>query len=574
MRIDGIRPLQRIRITMQIVLIFNLIIPTFFAPLRSIETIGLRSAIGQDTENLPRAGGGMKYGELTRSQSQTYDPITRSTSLALRLCELTFDGLLSFDQGNEPIWKLAEGEPQESNNMEYIFTLRQDVKWHDNEPVTAYDVLFTYYAMKNSADCQEQVDFVASVRVENEYTVKFILKAPILNALGKLSFKIIPYHCFGINDPREITEDNPACRVTTQSEFTAKPIGSGPYKFSRVSTSQVDLVAAEPYNCLDRSPRRAYLDHITMRTFNDENTQTSAFLWQGIELIVQLNPNDWQKIYAAARDAKRIIWKADYKSLSYYFFAINQNHPFLGGDENIDVRKALNYATNRELWLDNIEKGSGLLIGGPFPHDSPHRNPKVKPYPYDPQTAKMLLRQSGFVDEDNDGILEKDGKDFILTLRQVAGNQTFSKICEAFCNDLKKVGIKVTTTDAVDMREEVFNQKVRYEHDFDVAFYDWKYSVAAGIYELFHSSQSFPGGKNFISYSNSGIDVNLDRTKKELNPTRLKNLNQMLDEMLHDECPYVWLWTPTRIAVGDGSIRNHDINSSFFFTYITDWWIE
>ena len=113
-----------------------------------------------------------------------------------------------------------------------------------------------------------------------------------------------------------------------------------------------------------------------------------------------------------------------------------------------------------------------------------------------------------------------------------------------------------------------------FKHDFDIVLDSWAFSIGATLYPLLHSSQSFPGGKNYISYNNLAVDITLDLFKEETDPAALQNLGRELHRMLRQESPYIFLWTPLRIAVGDIKIRNVQIHPDVFFNYITEWWLE
>jgi len=533
----------------------------------------------QEGEDM-RYWGDMRYGELLKRQSK-YDSIHRSTSLARRVGIMVFNGLLTFDMDNNPISQLTDMTNEELatytpiNKIIYKFPLRRDIHWQDGVPFTAYDVVFTYLAMKNSPTTKDRMDFIAEVKALDDHTIKFILKAPILNALGRLAFPIVPHHLF-VPDKVNVRPDNPDCKIPEESDFTVKPIGTGPYRFDPKALvgvrNEIYLLVNENYPILSEGRTRSYIDRIIMRPFPNEHALAGAVAYGGVDLAVELSSTLVGTTIQDAEGAGRALWKERYQSLSYYFFALNHNHPFLGGEENQLVRQAIHYATNREQWVEAIEVGAGVLVSGPFPHDSPYADSTVQLYGYNVEKAKELLENAGFVDADGDGILEKDGEPFRLTLKQVAGRQKEDRICRAFINDLREVGIEVKSQTIPTERE--WEQQVYYEHDFDVVFDNWAFSLGAGLYPLFHSTQSFPGGKNYINYNNLAVDITLEIFRGEMDPSALQNLGRELHRMLHQECPYIFLWTPIRTAVGDMKIRNVQIHPDGFFDYITEWWIE
>jgi len=512
-----------------------------------------------------KQGGRMVYGELKSSES-TFDPITLSNPMALRLVELIFDGLLSFDDNGNPLWKLASEEPEIIGQEIYIFKLRPDVKWHDGEPFSAYDVLFTYIAMKKAGrkSVSDSVDFIRDVKVEDNVTVKFFLKGLVRNPLGKLAFKIVPYHCF-VSDANEINIENPDCCVRKDSSFALKPVGTGPYRFSEITDEKVVLEVNEDY-----FSGRANIDEITMAPFAMELGLVIGLTQRMLDLVVDLNRHYIRDIIAACRNPEKMPWIREYSSLSYYFFGLNNNNKFLKDKE---VRQAITSATNRKEWMKRIEMDAATLVSGPFPPDSEFLNPNVAPYEYNPNTAKELLRSVGFADTNGDGYLDRDGEKFCLTLKVHTESDRNTQICKSFEHDLREVGIEIKWE--VIMDKDKWEQEILFQHNFDVVFGGWAYSRSASLKPFFHSTQSVPGGSNFISYNNSMVDLYLEIAENQPDPEVSKNAYRALHKTLAAECPYVFLWSPKRMAAGRQRLHTYDkIDPYAFFTYITDWYLE
>ncbi|HSQ77547.1 MAG TPA: ABC transporter substrate-binding protein, partial [Nitrospirota bacterium] len=178
-------------------------------------------------------GGSLSYGEYGRPA--TLDPITSNEMISLRLAELIFNGLVGINEKQEIIPELAERWERSSDGRTYTFYLRKDVTWHPREgeepkPFTADDVIFTYKIMmhpKTITPLKVRYEFIDTVEKLNDYTVKFTLKRPILNALAKFSFKVIPKH--GPSNPTYLTRDD---------AFVQNPIGTGPYLLKEITAER------------------------------------------------------------------------------------------------------------------------------------------------------------------------------------------------------------------------------------------------------------------------------------------------------------------------------------------------
>jgi len=145
-------------------------------------------------------GGTLAYGEYGRPA--TLDPITSNEMISLRITELVFNGLVGIDEKQAIVPELAERWEVSQDGRTYTFFLRKGVRWHprDGEAprlFTADDVLFTHNIMmhpKTITPLKVRYEFIEKVEKLDDSTVRFTLKRPILNALAKFSFKVIPAH--------------------------------------------------------------------------------------------------------------------------------------------------------------------------------------------------------------------------------------------------------------------------------------------------------------------------------------------------------------------------------------------
>src|SRR6266446_8740888 len=178
-------------------------------------------------------GGALNYSEFGRTA--TLDPITSNETISLRITELVFNGLVGIDEKQEIVPELAERWEASKDARVYTFFLRKDVKWHPREgeearPFTADDVVFTYNIMmhpKTITPLKVRYEFIDKIEKTGDYTVVCTLKRPILNALAKFSFKIIPRH--GPANPQYLTREDP---------FVRNPIGTGPYIVKSISADR------------------------------------------------------------------------------------------------------------------------------------------------------------------------------------------------------------------------------------------------------------------------------------------------------------------------------------------------
>jgi peptide/nickel transport system substrate-binding protein len=499
-------------------------------------------------------GGTLNYGEYGRPA--TLDPITSNDMIALRVCELIFNGLVGIDEKQEIVDDLAQRWDISEDGRIYTFYLRQDVTWHAQEgldPVkfTADDVIFTYNVMMHPqtiTPLKVRYEFIDTVTKIDDYTVQFTLKRPILNALARFSFKIIPKH--GLQNAEFIQREDP---------FVQNPIGTGPYMLKNITAErEVILVANENYY-----KGRPHIDKFIARPFADQNIMGQALMFNAIDMIVLVNHRDIPQL----QGDKRFVLQP-YNALSYSFFGFNMRNPLLADKR---VRKAFTYAVNRKEMLDSFFQGQGTIISGPFAPGSWAYNLDVNPLPYDPGKAQQLLTEAGFTRGES-GLMEKDGKPLALTLKVPIAKESeaVKRVILAFRNYLSKIGVEINAEfqEWLAWKEDIF-----LNHDFDIMFASWVFDDSADISSLFHSAEAGPWKNNFGAFSNPEVDSLIVESKLTLDHEKRRTINRKLHEIIADENPYTFLWTITNYAAYNKKLRRVAIHPYKFFSFADDWYI-
>ncbi len=500
-------------------------------------------------------GGSLSYGEYGRPA--TLDPITSNEMISLRITELIFNGLVGISEKQELVPELAERWESSKDGRTYTFFLRKDVTWHPREgeapkPFTADDVVFTYKVMmhpRTITPLKVRYEFIDTVEKVDDYTVRFTLKRPILNALAKFSFKIIPKH--GPANQQFLTRDDP---------FVQHPIGTGPYMFKSV-TSEREIILAANDNYFKGRP---HLNQFAAKPFADQNIMTQALMFNAIDMIVLVNPRDIPEI----QGDKRFVLKP-YNALSYSFFGYNVRNPFLADKR---VRQAITLAVNRQEMLDSFFGGQGTIISGPFAPGSWAYNLDVQPAAFDAPKAIALLQDAGFT-KGADGFMQKDGKPLTLSLKVPIEKESeaVKRVVLAFKNYLKNIGadIKVEFKEWQAWKEDVF-----LEHDFDIIFASWVFDDSADISSLFHSGEIGAWKNNFGGYSNPEVDGLINESKLTLDHEKRRTINRKLHALLAEENPYTFLWTLTNYAAYRDKVRRVAIHPYKFFSFADEWFLD
>ncbi|MGB5079914.1 MAG: ABC transporter substrate-binding protein [Burkholderiales bacterium] len=527
----------------------------------AIAVVGLGAAMASwaGAHAAPKAdgrpdGGVLNYSEYGRPA--TLDPITSNETISLRITELVFNSLVGIDEKQEIVPELAERWEVSKDGRVFTFTLRRDVKWHPREgeaarPFTADDVVFTYNIMmhpRTITPLKVRYEFIEKVEKTGDYTVVCTLKRPVLNALAKFSFKIIPKH--GPMNLQYLTREDP---------FARNPIGTGPYMLKTVTGDGEVVLLANP----DYFKGRAHVDKFIAKPFADQNIMAQALMFNAVDMIVLVNPRNLPEI----QGDKRFVLQP-YNALSYSFFGYNVRNPFLADRR---VREAIAVAINRQEMLNSFFNNQGTVISGPFAPGSWAYNLDVKPLLYSPERARELLGEAGFT-RGADGIMEKGGRKLTLSLKVPIEKESeaVKRVVLAFQNYLKNAGIAVT----VEFKEwQAWKEDVFLEHDFDVMFASWVFDDSADISSLFHSAEIGAWKNNFGGYSNPEVDGLIVESKLTLDHEKRRTINRKLHAILAEEQPYAFLWTLTNYSAYHKKVRRVQIHPYKFFSFADEWFI-
>ena len=510
------------------------------------------AATGVLAQNAP--ANALNYGEYGRPT--TLDPITGNDMISMRITELVFNGLVGIDNRQQVVPELAERWDMSSDGLEYTFHLRKDVKWHpkageEARPFTADDVVFTYNLMmhpRTVTPLKVRYEFIAEVKKLDKNTVRFTLKRPILNALPKFTFKIIPE--FGPANAVSLGRDDP---------FVQNPIGTGPYRYKQTTANGEVVLEANP-DYFKGAPK---IGRFVAKPFADQNIMNQALMYGSIDMSVLVNPRNVPEIQGDKR-----LRLQSYSALSYQFFGYNTRNPLLADKR---VRKAFTLAINRAEMLNSFFNNQGTVISGPFAPGSWAYNLDVKPLPFSPAEAEKLLAQAGFT-KGADGVLTKDGKKLVLSLKVPIAQESESvkRVVLAFKNYLQRVGAQIN----VEFLEwQAWKDAIFANHEFDIMFASWVFDDSADISSLFHSGEIGAWRNNFGGYSNAEVDSLLVEAKNTLDHEKRRTIYRKLHEKLGDESPYTFLWTLTNYAAYHRKVCAVQIHPYKFFSYADSWYI-
>ncbi|MGH8905425.1 MAG: ABC transporter substrate-binding protein [Egibacteraceae bacterium] len=339
-----------------------------------------------------------------------------------------FNGLVTFDADLGLVPDLAAELPEVSEDGKTVTVrLRDDVQFHDGEPLTADDVVFTWQALSDPELASPLFSrfgldgLISEVTAVDDLTVQFTLSRLDPAFVEKLYVGIVPEHLLAGED-------------LAQSDFNRQPVGTGPYRYVETVPGERIVFEANP----DYFGGAPTIQRVVFTFLPDENARVAALLDGSID-VARLNP----RLAETFRDnpAFQVI---EIPSASIEQMSLPNTNPVLA---EAPVRRAIAMGIDRQALLEAIQLGVGQVANSPIVSGQWAYDPSVT-IPFDPEQAAQLLDEAGWVPGD-DGIREKDGQRLAFTIMHLPTLTQHRDMGLAMRSDLAEIGIDVTV-EAVD----------------------------------------------------------------------------------------------------------------------------
>lgn len=491
----------------------------------------------------------------------TLNPLMTNNTSYHYFSKLIFEGLFEFNENLEARPRLAEDYTIMENGI--LVNLRKDVYWHDGQQLTANDVVFTINAINSyngegtyvnlkdtalGAFAPEGSWFINAKKLD-DFNLEIYFPFGFSNIKEVLTFPIIPSHL----SPAHETDNY-------------LPIGTGPYMFDSYEKNRsIKLVANKNYRGGQPS-----ISIVIGKVLEDEDLFLTAFEAGQIDFTPSQGV-DWDKYKEKSK-----INIMEYVSSEYEFLAFNFGNEIFQGENGSKLRQAINYGIDRQEIIEKIYLGHGTTSDVPINPISYLSSPSSLKYGYNPDKAKEILANLGYLDLDGDGLVEDvDGNRLTLRLMTNSTNLYRVRTCQLIADDLKALGIDVVSDfnpdHNADISEEeileqwdAFNNRIK-SGDFDIVLLGWDISAIPELSFLFHSSQV--GKNNFIKYENPELDqVLLELSNSMTNDLKYEKYNKVQD-MISEDLPYMSLFFRNKAILYNSEIIG-DLNPTFFNPYM------
>ena len=373
---------------------------------------------------------------------------------------------------------LATSYECSEDGLTWTFTIRDDVKFTDGEPLTARDVAFTVNGIINNAAAEADLSMVDEAVVIDDTTVELHLNKPFNALLYTLAVMgIVPEHAYG-------------------PDYGANPIGSGRYMLEQWDKGQQVILKANP----DYYGEPVKMQRVVV-VFMEEDASIAAAQAGQVDVAYtsatyyDVVPAGYELLACTSVDSRGVslpcVPAGTTKS--------NDGVDYAQGNDvtcDVAVRRALNYATDRNRLISNVLNGFGtpaFSVGDGLPWSSEDMMCET-----DLEKARQILEDAGWVDS-GDGIRAKDGVRCAFDLYYTAGDSARQGIAMEWANQMREIGVEVNP------KGGSWDELYLHQYECPVEW-GWGSNAPIEMYELNYSS----GWGNFSSYENATVDAYLD----------------------------------------------------------------
>ena len=437
-----------------------------------------------------------------------------------------------------------------------VFTLRDDVLWHDSVRTTAFDVAFTFERARDPATRFPGVaDFARWMGAEvlDSFRVRFRWD-PHADALAGLPFLPIM--------PRHLLDTIPAAGLARAS-FNRNPVGNGPFRFVEYIANDRWVFAANP-DFPQELGGRPYIDRLVWRIIPDNTAQVTELQTGNADLILNPRAEVWHEL-AADRRVQRI----ERPSRNYAFIGWNGRRPPL---DDARVRRALALAIDRQQIIDLLRGGSGTVAAGPIGPYHWGFADSVAPLPFDTAAARELLAGAGITDADDNGVLElADGRSFGFELKYPSESALNRDMAELIRTQLAAFGVQVRLTPLE--QNTLIGQMTSAARDFDAVLMGWASQFRLDLRGLFHSA-SLSGPFQIAGYANPEVDSLINAADQALDRDHARPLIARLQTILRDEQPWTQLYFYADLYLASRRLQGVEMDIRSAFVNLPRWWVD
>lgn len=482
-----------------------------------------------NTHVVPATGG--EYAEAIVGHPQYINPILAQTNdVDMDLSRLVFSGLFRRTKDQTLEKDLVSDYEISEDQLTYTFYIRRDATWHDGQPLTANDVIFTIQAIQDpnwQSPLEPSMRGVEAKKID-DYTLTLTLTEPFAPFLTSLTFGVLPEHIWF--DAYKVSAQN-----ITLSEFNTRPVGSGPFMFEALvkdSSGIMKTYQLVPY--AGYYGQKPYLERLSFNFYPELESAVTA-VQQGDAHGLAFITSE-QK--TALQDQGRGLQFQRLQLPQYTGIFFNQEHSdILATDE---VRQAIIWGVDRQTIIDQALHGEGEPIYTPILPGYIGYNAEVEKYGFDLAKGQQILEDAGWTIPEGEQFRKKD--DTVLEFSIATVNQEeFLNTLTVLQDNWTKMGIKVSVNvyEPADIQEQIIKPR-----QYEALLFGEIVGTDPDPYAFWHSSQMEHPGLALAIFYQKNIDDLLETARKTSDEEQRRLKYFHFQNILAEEIPAIFLYNP------------------------------
>lgn len=514
-------------------------------------------------ESQPTSGG--TYIEGTVGTLQRLNPLLSYYNNADQdVCRLIYSGLIRFDNRGLPQADLAREWGVSMDGKIYNFAINQDARWHDGQPVTSDDVVFTYEMLKQASGYlpEDLLTFWAGITIRpiDPKTVQFELPDAYAPFISYLNVGILPRHIWAGMSFQEMVN----------SKVNIQPIGSGPYKLGTLKLEGSHITGIDLVKNGDFYRDDVFLEEIQIRFYPDSTRAYQAYeqglvdgiSYVGSDILNSVLAQENLSLYTARLPIITMILLNN----------ANDNVDFF---KNADIRKGLLTGINRTSIVNDLFKGQAIIAHGPILPGNWAYYAGIPKIEFDSYKSIEILKAAGYVlANEQDQVRSKDGKTLNFTMLY-PDDDVHRSIAEVIQQNLAAVNVLVNL-EAVSS-DELINVRLA-ERNYEAALIDLNLSRIPDPdpYPFWDQTQ-ISSGQNYSQWNNRIISQYLETARVETDLDERERLYRNFQVLFADEMPSLPLFTPVYNFAINSKIKGISVGplytSSDRFQTVESWYL-
>lgn len=514
--------------------------------------------------------GGAYAEALIGSVSRLNPLLDRGNQVDRDINRLIYAGLIQFDGFGEPVPQLAANFAVSADATLYNFTIREEATWHDGEPVTADDVIFTFSKFKEPSfpGPQDLIDFWNEIEIVklDDKNVQFQLPDRFSPFMDYMATGLLPDHLLRGVSAAELV-DHP---------FNSDPIGAGPFQFESFLRDDngrlagVSLTAFENY-----AGGRPFLERIEFRFFDEPGEALQAYLDGEVDGLGQVPAEILDEVLA--EPGLRLHTSRRPQTAIIFINTSSSEKPVLSEKE---FRQALLLAINREWLIGNVLDGQGTVAAGPILPGSWAYATNLEPLPYDPFEAADKLAGLGWelptgVTPGTDEYVRSNGEEQLSLELAYPDDPQFTAVAQAVADSWQDLGVRVAL-EAVNPSELLDDYLEPRQYEAVLAMLDSSLAPDPDPYSFWHDSQA-ETGQNYTGFQDRNISIWLEQARITPDQQRRQELYRDFQFRFRDQAPALLLYHPVYSFAISSEVRGARLGAIFDpsdrFANITEWYL-